>query len=45
MKRTLRCMERQKNRPTYFKKNNEELMILPVRLKENPFYLKVMTND
>lgn len=29
-----------KNRPTYFKKNNEELMILPVRLKENPFYLK-----
>ena len=26
--------------PVYFNKDNEELMILPVRLEENPFYLK-----
>lgn len=26
--------------PTYFHKSNEELIILPVRLKEEPFYLK-----
>ena len=25
--------------PVYFNKDNEELMILPVRLEENPFYL------
>lgn len=31
--------------PVYFKKENEEIMILPVRLKEEPFYLKGNKND
>ncbi len=31
--------------PVYFNKDNEELMILPVRLEENPFYLKGNNHD
>lgn len=31
--------------PVYFKKENEEIMILPVRLKEEPFHLKGLKND
>ena len=30
--------------PTYFKKDNEELMILPIRV-EDPFHLKGIKND
>ena len=31
--------------PIYFKKDNEEMMVLPIRLKENPFYLKEEKNE
>jgi len=31
--------------PICFKKDNEEMMVLPIRLKENPFYLKEEKNE
>ena len=31
-----------KTSPIYFKKENEEIMLLPVRMKEDPFYLKIL---